>query len=205
MALDATQRKLCDLIEARSDRLLADLRTHVGLPTGHNNTEAIEQTRALLTDRLAALGASHRRVAGEPKPKWLHEGGAGGPIPEASICARTSGRGGAKALIAGHMDTVHDPEGDFRELLVDPDGRRATGPGGVDMKGGLVIAVNALEALEEAGVDVGWTFFLNADEETGTYHSASALREACAGHDVGIALEPALAGGELAIERMGSG
>src|SRR5690606_22742149 len=110
-----------------------------------------------------------------------------------------------KILIAGHMDTVHDPQGDFKELIVDPDGRRATGPGCVDMKGGLVIAVNALEALEEAGIDVAWTFFLNADEETGSYHSASALRDASHGHDAGIALEPALAGGELAIERMGSG
>ncbi|MEM7623878.1 MAG: M20/M25/M40 family metallo-hydrolase, partial [Planctomycetota bacterium] len=33
----------------------------------------------------------------------------------------------------------------------------------------------------------------------------AALREQAAKHDVGIALEPALAGGELAIERMGSG
>jgi len=75
----------------------------------------------------------------------------------------------------------------------------------VDMKGGLAIAIHALEALEEAGIDAAWSFFLNADEETGSYHSASALRDISSGHDVGIALEPALAGGELAIERMGSG
>src|SRR5690606_26085794 len=152
MALDAAQRKLCDLIEARRDRLLEDLRTHVGLPTGHNNTEAIEKTRSLLTGRLMALGAAHERITGDPKPKWLHEAGEGGTIPDASICNRTKGRRGARILIAGHMDTVHDPGGDFRELTVDPDGRRATGPGCVDMKGGLVIAVNALEALEEAGI-----------------------------------------------------
>jgi glutamate carboxypeptidase len=205
MALDAAQRKLCDLIEARRDRLLEDLRTHVALPTGHHNTEAVEKTRSLLTARLAAVGATHSRIAGDPKPKWLYEAGEGGPIPEASICTRTSGRAGAKILIAGHMDTVHDPAGDFKELIVDPDGRRATGPGCVDMKGGLVIAIHALEALEEAGIDTAWTFFLNADEETGSYHSASALREASSRHDLGIALEPALAGGELAIERMGSG
>src|SRR5690606_14655773 len=126
MALSPAERKLCDLIEARGDRLLADLHTHVGLPTGHNNTEAIERTRSLLTSRLAALGAGHERIPGDPKPKWLHESGAGGAIPDASICARTDGRLGARILIAGHMDTVHDPAGDFKELIVDPDGRRAT-------------------------------------------------------------------------------
>lgn len=205
MPLDATERRLCDLIEARRERLLDDLRAHVALPTGHNNTGPIEQTRTLLTGRLAALGASHERIAGDPKPQWLHEAGEAGPAPDASICARAAGRPGPRILIAGHMDTVHDPEGDFRELTIDPRGERATGPGCVDMKGGLVIAIHALEALEEAGVDCAWTFFLNADEETGTYHSAAALRQASTRHDIGLALEPALAGGELAIERMGSG
>jgi len=73
------------------------------------------------------------------------------------------------------------------------------------MKGGLVIAVAALEALAEAGIPSSWSFFLNGDEETGTYHSQRALREAAKVHDFGLALEPALACGELAIERMGSG
>ena len=73
------------------------------------------------------------------------------------------------------------------------------------MKGGLVIALHALETLEAVGVRANWTVFLNADEETGTYHSDAALRGAAAEHDIGLALEPALAGGELAIERMGSG
>src|SRR5690606_16377020 len=53
MALSPAERKLCDLIEARGDGLLADLHAHVGLPTGHNNTDAIERTRSLLTGRLA--------------------------------------------------------------------------------------------------------------------------------------------------------
>lgn len=108
-------------------------------------------------------------------------------------------------LIAGHLDTVHDPEGDFRELQAEPGSDTATGPGCVDMKGGLVIAVAALEALEEAGVDCAWTFLLNSDEETGTYHSTRVLQDESRKHDWGIALEPALADGSLAIERMGSG
>jgi glutamate carboxypeptidase len=73
------------------------------------------------------------------------------------------------------------------------------------MKGGILIAVAALECLAEEGHDPGWTFVLNADEETGSFQSAEALRAAAAGHRVGLALEPALPDGSLVIERMGTG
>lgn len=75
------------------------------------------------------------------------------------------------------------------------------------MKGGLVIATAALEALEEVGERVSWTFLLNSDEETGSYHSAAAIAaEAGSGkYGAGIALEPAMPDGGLVIERGGSG
>jgi len=199
--LSERERKLCSIIEARRDALLEDLRLHVGIPTGGGNLKAIERSRTLLNDRLEALGATTTLTPGDPKPAWL------GPqlqIPPSSLSSRLI-PGKPSILIAGHLDTVHDPEGPFRELTIAPDGKTATGPGCVDMKGGLVIAVAALESLAEAGIDVSWSFFLNADEETGTYHSQRALREASRRHNFGIAIEPALAKGELAIERVGSG
>ena len=80
-------------------------------------------------------------------------------------------------LISGHLDTVHTPPpaGTFTRLTVAADGRTAVGPGCVDMKGGLVIGIAALECLEEAGVRLPWTFVLNSDEETGSYHSERAI------------------------------
>lgn len=187
-------------IEDRRDALLEDLRLNVETPTGGGNLEAIELTRSRFVSRLAAIGAETETMPGEPRPDWM---GGNDAIPASSI-SRSSGRSGPRVLIAGHLDTVHDPEGDFRELTIRDDGT-ATGPGCVDMKGGLVIALHALEVLHEVGAGVNWSFFLNADEETGTYHSDAALRKVSAEHDFGIALEPALAGGELAIERAGSG
>ena len=48
--------------------------------------------------------------------------------------------------MTGHLDTVHDPAGAFDRLeRISP--TRATGPGAIDMKGGLVILVHALEVL----------------------------------------------------------
>ena len=154
---------------------------------------------------LRALGATHTREPANPKPGWLLGGEAGAYRPETSVCERLNGASAGRVMIAGHMDTVHDPDGAFRELTIADDGATATGPGCVDMKGGLVIAVAALEALEACGIRANWTLTLNADEETGTFHSARTLRDQAARHDYGIALEPALPGGELAIERMGAG
>jgi glutamate carboxypeptidase len=197
--------RVCEIIESRADALLDDLRLHVGIPTGRNSVVGLDETRDRITSRLRALGAACELVPGEPKPDWLKGGEASGPIPPTAICRRTTGRTRPKILIAGHLDTVHDPADEFNSLSIAPDGLTATGPGCVDMKGGLVIAMHALEALEEAGVDAAWTVFLNSDEETGTFHSTRALTDEAGRHDVGLALEPALAGGALAIERMGSG
>lgn len=203
--LTAKEQQIADAIEKRRDALLEDLRLHVGLPTGGNNRDAIEETRERFGIRLQELGANTHMVQPEPKPEWLLGGEAGAWMPSTAVCERLNGATSNRVMIAGHLDTVHDPNGDFLDLSIAPGGKTAIGPGCVDMKGGLVIAVAALEALEECGVTANWTFTMNGDEETGTYHSEKALRDEAVKHDYGIALEPALPGGELAIERMGSG
>lgn len=205
MPLSELEQRIVRAVRDREEALLEDLRLHVGLPTGGFNKDAIESTRSLLTGRLTALGAEHRTVEADAKPGWLAGSKDTGYRPMTSVCSRLGAATTGRVLIAGHMDTVHDPEGDFLELSVAPGGKTAVGPGCVDMKGGLVIAVAALEVLEEVGARASWSFLLNADEETGTYHSERAIRAAAAGHDFGLALEPALPSGALAVERVGSG
>lgn len=195
-----SEARLTEAINERREALLEDLRLHVETPTGPGGGEAIERSRSLITERLHALGARTSIMPGEPRPSWM---GGNDRIPVSSITS-CEGRSGARVLIAGHLDTVHPADGPFRALTIRGDGT-ATGPGCVDMKGGIVIALHALEALDQIGAEVNWSFFLNADEETGTYHSDAALRKVSAEHDFGIALEPALSGGELAVERAGSG
>lgn len=206
MPRTSEETRLCQIIEGRATALLDDLRTYVDIPTGLNHTPGLDETRERLVSRLTALGATFDLVDGVPKPDWLLGGESGsGSIPPTAVCRRTKDRPGQRILIAGHLDTVHDPASDFNQLTIAADHKTATGPGCVDMKGGLVIAVHALETLEEAGLDASWTFLLNSDEETGTFHSAHTIADEAGGHDIGLALEPALASGALAIERMGSG
>jgi len=211
--LSAVEQRVCDAIARRERALLDDLRLHVGLPTGGGNRSALDETRERLTTRLRALGAGVEIVPGDPKPDWLHGVMPGEPPLPAAVCRRMlAGEAAARFVLSGHMDTVHDPRGGFRELSIHADGKTATGPGCVDMKGGLVIALGALEALEECGQRLSWTFVLNSDEETGSYFSASALareaRASVAAHGErarGLVFEPATPDGGLVVERAGSG
>jgi glutamate carboxypeptidase len=207
---ESLESRLIECIAAARERLIDDLTLHVGIATGLGNSDGLDRTRELLTARLRAIGASVELVAGEPKPDWLYGSRPGEPAPPVAVCRRSArSRHVTPILISGHLDTVHDPAGPFRHLSIAPDGNTATGPGCVDMKGGLVIALAALEALHESGIDADWTVILNSDEETGSYHSEAALRrEAQLTRDrggVGLVVEPALPDGSLAIERLGSG
>ncbi|MFG0294074.1 MAG: M20/M25/M40 family metallo-hydrolase [Phycisphaerales bacterium JB050] len=198
---------VCQAIAKREAMMREQLAAHVAIPTGYNNTSGLEEYRGLLVDRLTALGAELSLIPGTPREPWLTPKGTVTDTvqPMAVLRKHTSDGQVPKVMIAGHLDTVFDPAGTFREMVVSSDGTTANGPGVVDMKGGILIAVTALEALAECGVDIPWTVTFNSDEETGSYFSHAALAEVSKQHKFGLALEPALPGGELAIQRRGSG
>ncbi|MBX3408031.1 MAG: M20/M25/M40 family metallo-hydrolase [Phycisphaeraceae bacterium] len=239
MALSESESRVCRSIEQRRSALLDDLRLHVGLPTGSGgaNSPALDETRERLCTRLKAVGAVCQLVPGDPRPDWLYTGDSNAaagsdprPVPPTAVCRIGDWNSGAMKnaaaadaraiMLAGHLDTVHDPRGAFRELAVSADGNRATGPGCADMKGGLVIAMAAMEALAECGALPRVSVVLNSDEETGSYHSAKAIVEEAArvaaaggsggggggggGGGMGLALEPAMSDGGLVVERAGS-
>jgi acetylornithine deacetylase/succinyl-diaminopimelate desuccinylase-like protein len=210
--LTPQEERLCTLVRSRAGAMLSDLRMQVALATGFNNKGPLDQARFSFTQRLSRLGATIELVPGDPKPDWLFGVQSGGYIPPTAVCRRKPRRSAntpVPILLSGHLDTVHDPAGSFKQLIVAPDGKTATGPGCVDMKGGLIIASVALEILEEAGFDLAWTVIFNSDEETGSYHSESCLRREAkrvhADRGVGLVMEPALPDGGLVTERLGSG
>ncbi len=209
MPLSPHESRLVSLIASWRERLLEDLGLHVSIPTGGDHRPGLDRTRELLCQRLQKLGASIDLVPAGTRPAWLYGADpAASQGPPTALCRRTQGRrGSARILLSGHLDTVHDPSPSaaFRELTLSPDGATATGPGCVDMKGGLVIAVAALEALDACGIDAAWSFIFNSDEETGSYWSEAALRDAARQHDLGLVFEPALPSGALVTERPGSG
>src|SRR5262247_1748329 len=111
MPLTQSEEQLRRTIAARKSVLLEDLTRHVALPTGHGNTEALDQTRALLTDRLRKLGAKLELIPGIPKDPWLYESGHQSAVPPTATSRRTK-PGIESVLLCGHLDTVHDPKSD---------------------------------------------------------------------------------------------
>ena len=205
--LSATEQRLVDGIARRHDELVCDLATWVAVPSGRGHSSALEEMRGLLIGRLVKLGATPHEVQGAVAPTWLREGPTNAAEPPSFVvCKRLRPNARAHILLCGHVDTVHDPAGSFNRLVISQDGTKATGPGCADMKGGLLVAIAALEALESAGVPVSWSFAIVSDEETGTFHADAALRdEAARGYTHGLVFEPALPNGSLVVERPGSG
>lgn len=109
-------------------------------------------------------------------------------------------------LLMGHLDTVYGADHPFQQIRW-LDAERLNGPGVTDMKGGLVVALHALVALEASPLAgrIGWQLLLNPDEEIGSPCSAELIAHCAADADLGLVFEPALADGSLAGARKGSG
>jgi len=111
---------------------------------------------------------------------------------------------GPPILLVGHHDTVFPPghfEG-WRE-----DGNRATGPGALDMKGGLAIIRTALAALADTGVLAQLPIIVIsvADEEVGSPSSAPHLRELAKGAACALVFESGRANDMIITRRKGVG
>ncbi|MBY4676475.1 hydrolase [Marinobacterium arenosum] len=109
-------------------------------------------------------------------------------------------------LCVGHIDTPFAADHPFQQCRYQ-DADTLIGPGVTDMKGGLLVMLTALEALEQSELaeKIGWTVLLTPDEELGSPGSAAVLQREAPRHQLGLVFEPALADGSLAGERKGSG
>lgn len=100
------------------------------------------------------------------------------------------GKCGKRMLLIGHMDTVFEKTSPFQTYSVN--GNIGTGPGTNDMKGGLVIMLYALKAMQAAGVldHAEITVVLSGDEEAhGEPASISRHDMIAAAHHSDVALE----------------
>ncbi len=110
---------------------------------------------------------------------------------------------GQKILILGHLDTVFPP-GQFETYR--DDGEWIYGPGVCDMKGGLLVALEALRNVYQANKKIeNIDFLCVADEETGSDDSSSLTAELCTDYDYVMVFEAAGAAMELVIGRKGVG
>ncbi len=109
-------------------------------------------------------------------------------------------------MLLGHLDTVY-PDGTAAARPMHVEGGKLLGPGVCDMKGGLLVGMYALRALQQAGfVDFEeLSFFFNSDEEVSSPVSKSAYLAEAKGVDAALVLESARPNGNIVSSRKGSG
>lgn len=136
-ALSAAERALVAAVDAGEPAALDLLQRLVDVNSGTQNHPGVRRVGELVAPELAALGFTTRWVDGAPFERAGH------------LIAERPGDG-PKVLLIGHLDTVFEPDSPFQrfERL---DERRARGPGIIDMKGGLVVMLQALAGLRASG------------------------------------------------------
>jgi glutamate carboxypeptidase len=138
--------------DREAERHIALLERLVNQNSGTLNLAGVTAVGAMMRAELEPLGFH---------VNWVDMGETG---RAGHLVARHPGRG-RNVLLIGHLDTVFEPDSPFQRFV--RDGNRATGPGIGDDKGGLVVIVAALRAMQAAGTlrDANITIVLTGDEE----------------------------------------
>lgn len=117
------------------------------------------------------------------------------------------GKPAGQILVLGHTDTVYE-RGSLAKSPFRIAGGRAYGPGTLDMKGGLVIALFAVDALRAAQAEARrrFVFLWTSDEETGSESSQKLIEKEARRSSAVLVLEPGTgATGKLKTQRKAIG
>ena len=165
----------------------------VNIDSGTFNGPGLDRVGAIAQEELKRLGAQVETFPAAP-------------ALSRNIQATFTGSGKGRILLVAHLDTVFaDGAAAARPFRIE--GARAYGPGIMDDKGGIVIALAALKILKQSG-DTGYgkiTVLLNTNEETGSHGTRALMEKLSKEHDVALNLEPGRPADGLVVVRKGSG
>jgi len=182
--------RLLALARGRTEAYLQDLTRLVALDSGTFDVPAVNRTGRELAGMLARGGW---RVEHRPAPGFGDH-----------LVATLAGDGQRRVLLLGHFDTVY-PAGTAASCPLTVAQGKASGPGVLDMKGGLVLGIAAVELLA-AVPDVArpdLVFVLNSDEEVGSPTSRTLIEETAHTVDAVYVLEPGREPGSVLATRKG--
>ncbi len=174
--------------------------------SGSYNLVGLEKMLKVLKDNFFWLGAEMEEIELPP----MQSVNAQGEVVEIPLgrALRLRKRPNAKlqVFLGGHYDTVFDVNHPFQKPTLVND-NVINGPGVADLKGGLVVMLKALEALEKSpyAENIGFEVLLNPDEEIGSIGSDFLLKEAAGRNHIGLIYEPSLPDGTLVDARKGTG
>jgi glutamate carboxypeptidase len=147
------ERAIVADVQRQQDASIRILEQAVNINSGTMNFAGVLAVAKAFEPKFVALGLTTEWVDGQPFGRAGH------------LIARHKGRG-KHVLLIGHLDTVFEPTSPFQRFER-VDANTARGPGVSDMKGGIVVALAALQALKTAGRldDMNLTIVLHGDEE----------------------------------------
>jgi glutamate carboxypeptidase len=182
MANDSLPRTLFALLRPRLSQMLESLRQLTLLESPSLEKEPSDRCCNHLADEWLLRGAVVKIIKQRQRGDHLL-------ISWAPDTLRTT----SQLLILGHYDTVY-PSRVLERMPYRVRRGKAYGPGTFDMKGGIVQALYALEALQQAKVPLTkrLVFLWTSDEEIGSATSRQLLESEAKRSDAVFVLEPSL-------------
>lgn len=196
-SLSKTEQKIIKSVDENMLSTLKMLEASVNINSGTYNIEGVKKVGTLYGEELEALGFKIEWIS---MPDSVKRAG--------HLVASRKGNKGKKLFLIGHLDTVFEPDMPPNPFTILNDST-ATGQGVNDMKGGDVLVIAALKALQQNGMldDVSITIYFTGDEENAG-HPREVTRgdfiERSKQHDIALAFETASSMNIVATARRGA-
>lgn len=137
--LSPTEQRIVAEVQGQSAHALALLERSVNINSGTMNPAGVREVGAMFRAEFDQLGFRTRWI--DMPPEMRRAG---------HLLATREGKQGKRLLLLGHMDTVFENDSPVQKWV--RQGERVRGQGVSDMKGGDVVVIQALRALQRAGV-----------------------------------------------------
>ena len=195
--LNPTEQKIVNTVNQQLSESEDLLKKIVNINSGTLNTEGVKEVGAILRKEFDHLGFQTEWVS---LPDSLKRAG--------HLVAERKGKAGKKLFLIGHLDTVFEKAMAFTPYSYINDST-VTGQGVNDMKGGDVVLIAALKALQANGLleNTSLTAYFTGDEESAgrpTNISRKDFIERAKQAEIALAFETAVGMNTVATARRGS-
>lgn len=197
--LTKIEKRIVNYVKANNDDAIALLEKQVNMNSGSLNIEGVNKVGREFAKEFEAIGftATFKQLPAEVK-RGDH-----------LFCELNTGNvNGKKILLIGHLDTVFEEDSPFQTFT--REGNMVYGPGVDDMKGGNIIILYALKALQQAGALKNTQIiaaFTSDEEKAGNPISISRkdLIDAAKRSDIALGFESATGFNYATVARRSSG
>lgn len=206
LTLNQDETSVLDWLESEADWMISTVKDWSAINSGSFHREGLDRMRQPIIDAFSHLEARVEEVELATSSVVERSGEIRDIHYAPAIQVSSNNDAPVRIVMTGHYDTVFPEDSHFQDWTMWDDDT-LNGPGVADMKGGLLVMLQALKGLQRSpwrdGLD--FTVLISPDEEIGSHGSGPLLAELGKAAHIGMTYEPALADGSLAGGRKGSG